>query len=78
MLGVELVRDKKTKEPLARKLTDRIFQACARRGLLTMAYSPHFRLQPAITIDEATAMEGVAILGEVFDEILATRAWEAS
>jgi 4-aminobutyrate aminotransferase-like enzyme len=76
MLGVELVRDKKTKEPLARKVTDAIFQACVRRGLLTMAYSPHFRLQPAITIDEGTAMEGIGILDEVFEEVLRTRAWE--
>jgi 4-aminobutyrate aminotransferase-like enzyme len=78
MIGVELVRDKKTKEPLARKVTEQIFQACVRRGLLTMAYSPHFRLQPAITIDEATALEGIDILREVFDEVERTRAWEAS
>jgi hypothetical protein len=38
-----------------------------RRGLLTMAYSPHFRIQPALTTDEATARNGLAILREVFD-----------
>jgi 4-aminobutyrate aminotransferase-like enzyme len=76
MIGVELVRDKKTKEPLPRKVTEQIFHACARRGLLTMAYSAHFRLQPAVTIDESAAMEGVAILREAFDEILHARAWE--
>jgi 4-aminobutyrate aminotransferase-like enzyme len=78
MIGVELVRDKKTKEPLARKVTDQVFQACVRRGLLTMAYSPHFRLQPAITIDEGAAMEGIGILREVFDELSKTGAWEAA
>jgi 4-aminobutyrate aminotransferase-like enzyme len=78
MLGVELVKDKKTKEPLSRKVTDEIFHACVRRGLLTMAYSPHFRLQPAITIDESTALEGIGILEEVFDEVLRARAWEAA
>ena len=37
-LGLELVRDKKTKEPLVpRRVTRRIFDECVRRGLLTMA-----------------------------------------
>ena len=66
-LGIELVRDKKTKEPLPRKATRRIFDECVQRGLLTMAYAPSFRIQPALTIDAATAANGVAILREVFD-----------
>jgi 4-aminobutyrate aminotransferase-like enzyme len=32
-----------------------------------MSYSASFRLQPALTIDEATAKNGLAILSEVFD-----------
>ena len=40
---------------------------CVRRGLLTMSYAASFRLQPALTIDEATAMNGLAILSEVFE-----------
>ncbi|HWL89722.1 MAG TPA: aspartate aminotransferase family protein, partial [Polyangiaceae bacterium] len=35
-LGIELVADKKTKEPLSRNITRRIFDECVRRGLLTM------------------------------------------
>ena len=77
-LGVELVRDKKTKEPLSRKVTRVIFDECVRRGLLTMAYAPSFRIQPALTIDRATAANGVAVLREVFDHVKATRLWEAS
>ena len=49
--------DKKTKEPLPRKVTERIFTECVRRGLLTMAYAASFRIQPALTIDEATAQQ---------------------
>jgi acetylornithine/succinyldiaminopimelate/putrescine aminotransferase len=49
-----------------------------RRGLLTMAYAPSFRLQPALTIDEATARNGVAVLREVFDHVKQTRLWEAT
>jgi 4-aminobutyrate aminotransferase-like enzyme len=77
LLGIELVRDKKTKEPLPRSATRRIFDACLQRGLLTMAYAPSFRIQPALTIDLATARTALAILREVFDEIEARRAWEA-
>lgn len=77
-LGLELVRDKKTKEPLSRSVTRAIFDACVQRGLLTMAYAPSFRVQPALTIDEATAMNGVAILREVFDEVKETRLWEGT
>ena len=38
-LGMDLVRDKRTKEPLARATTTRMFQECVRRGLLSMVYA---------------------------------------
>jgi 4-aminobutyrate aminotransferase-like enzyme len=66
-MRVELVSDKKTKAELPRKVTERIFNECVRRGMLTMAYSAHFRIQPPLTTDEATAMNGLAIIEEVFD-----------
>ncbi len=66
-LGIELVSDKAKKTPLGRKVTERIFGECVRRGLLTMSYSASFRIQPPLTTDEATARNGLAILGEVFD-----------
>lgn len=75
-LRVELVRDKKTKEPLPRKITERIFSECVRRGLLTMAYAASFRIQPALTIDEATAKNGLAILAEVFDAVAREGYWK--
>ena len=68
-MRVELVKDRATKEPLPRKVTERIFMECVRRGLLTMSYAASFRLQPALTIDEATAMNGLAILSEVFEQV---------
>jgi 4-aminobutyrate aminotransferase-like enzyme len=76
-IGMELVRDKKTKEPLPRPVARRIFDECLRRGLLTMAYSPSFRIQPALTVDSATAMNAVAILREVFDQARDDRWWKA-
>jgi len=66
-LAIELVADKKTKEPLAKKACERIYKACVERGLLTMAYAPRVRLQPALTLDVATARNGVAVLREVFE-----------
>ncbi len=66
-LRLELVKDKASKQPLPRPVTERIFHECVRRGLLTMAYAPNFRLQPALTIDEATARNGLEVLREVFD-----------
>jgi len=76
LAGVELVGDKATKEPLPRRVTERIFDECVRRGLLTMAYSPHFRIQPPLTTDEATLRNGLAILAEVFDEVARAGWWK--
>ena len=75
-MALELVSDKKEKTPLTGKVCDRIFNECVRRGLLTMAYSPHFRIQPPLTTDEATAMNGLAILKEVFDLVERETWWK--
>jgi 4-aminobutyrate aminotransferase-like enzyme len=77
LIGMELVRDKKSKRPLSRAVTRRIFDECVRRGLLTMSYAPSFRIQPALTIDRATASNGIAVLREVFDLVKRERLWEA-
>jgi 4-aminobutyrate aminotransferase/(S)-3-amino-2-methylpropionate transaminase len=76
-LRVELVKDRTSKEPLPRAVTERIFQECVRRGLLTMAYTASFRIQPALTIDEATAKNALAILAEVFDHVAAAGWWKS-
>jgi 4-aminobutyrate aminotransferase-like enzyme len=68
-MRVELVKDKASKEPLPRPVTERIFHECVRRGLLTMSYAANFRIQPALTMDEATAKNGLAVLREVFDRV---------
>jgi 4-aminobutyrate aminotransferase-like enzyme len=75
LIGLELVGDKRSRAPLARSVCEHIFRECLRRGLLTLAYAPSFRLQPALTIDDATAANGVAILREVFDQLAARGAW---
>jgi 4-aminobutyrate aminotransferase / (S)-3-amino-2-methylpropionate transaminase / 5-aminovalerate transaminase len=77
LLRMELVSDKKTKTPLPRRVTERIFTEAVRRGLLTMAYAASFRIQPALTIDEATARNGVEILREVFDVVEREKLWRS-
>lgn len=66
MIGIELVKNKKTKEPLDKKVAHEIFQECLRRGLITMAYSPFIRIITPLSISEKTAMEGIGIMEEVF------------
>ena len=73
-MAIEMVSDKAAKTPLTRKVTERIFNECVRRGLLTMSYSASFRIQPPLTTDEATARNGLAALKEVFD-LVAREGW---
>jgi 4-aminobutyrate aminotransferase-like enzyme len=63
-LGIELVQDRKSKEPLAKKICQEIFQEGLSRGLLAMSYTHAIRLQPALTIEEDMALQGLALLRE--------------
>ena len=64
MLGLELVKDQKTKEPLPKEMTRSLFHQCLQRGLVSMCYSPVIRINPPLTIDKDTALEGLAIMDE--------------
>jgi 4-aminobutyrate aminotransferase/(S)-3-amino-2-methylpropionate transaminase len=66
LIGVELVKDRKTKEPLEKSVCVRMFQECLKRGLVSMVYNPHFRVNPALSIDKASAEAALGILDEVF------------
>jgi 4-aminobutyrate aminotransferase / (S)-3-amino-2-methylpropionate transaminase / 5-aminovalerate transaminase len=69
MIGIELVKDKTTKERIDRKVCHRIFHDCLKRGLLSMSYSNPIRIIPPLTISEKSAMQAAAILEEVFMEV---------
>jgi 4-aminobutyrate aminotransferase-like enzyme len=71
LIGIEMVADKGKKVPLSRAGSRRVFDAALQRGLLTMAYAPSFRIQPAMTIDRETVDEIVEILCAVFDQMAA-------
>jgi 4-aminobutyrate aminotransferase/(S)-3-amino-2-methylpropionate transaminase len=75
-IGMDLVRDKKTKEPMSRAVCQRIFHECLKRGLLTMTYTHRVRIQPAMTIDEGTVDSAVGILTEVFDLVAREGCWK--
>ncbi len=50
MLGMELVKDRRTKEPLGKDVTQALYKECLRRGLAAMTYSPTVRINPPLVI----------------------------
>ena len=75
LIGVELVKDRATKEPLAKDVCVRLFRECLKRGLISMVYSPSFRVNPPLTIDEKTAANALGILDEVFALVVREGGW---
>ncbi len=73
LLGIELVRDRSTKEPLGEEVTQALFQECLRRGLVAMCYSHIIRINPPLTIEEETALEGLSILDEAMEAVFSQR-----
>jgi 4-aminobutyrate aminotransferase-like enzyme len=69
LIGIDLVRDLKTKEFLSRKVTETIFQEALKRGLVTMSYFPRMRINPPLVITEEQALAGADILDEVFAHV---------
>jgi len=70
MLGIELVRDRTTKEPLSKTVTQALYQECLRRGLVAMTYAPSVRINPPLTIKEDAALAGLAILDEALEVVV--------
>jgi 4-aminobutyrate aminotransferase / (S)-3-amino-2-methylpropionate transaminase / 5-aminovalerate transaminase len=70
LLGIELVRDRTTREPLAKTVTQALYQECLRRGLVAMTYAPSVRINPPLTIREDTALAGLAILDEALEAVV--------
>jgi len=66
-IRIELVENKATKEPLAKAKCSKLFDTFLQRGLLTMSYAPHFRIQPALILDTGTVDNIVSIMRKVFD-----------
>jgi 4-aminobutyrate aminotransferase-like enzyme len=61
MIGMDLVHPA-TGTLLDRKVTREIFDALLARGVLSMLYSPEVRINPPLVIEEADALEALAIM----------------
>jgi 4-aminobutyrate aminotransferase/(S)-3-amino-2-methylpropionate transaminase len=75
LIGVELVRDRVTKEALAKDVCVRLFRDCLEHGLISMVYTPSFRVNPPLTIDEETAATALGILDEAFARLARDGSW---
>ncbi len=69
LIGVELVRNRKTGEKLDKETCKQIFRECLKRGLIIMGYNPDIRINPPLIIDRATAEEGIEIMNEAFAHV---------
>ncbi len=71
MLGVELVEDRKTKAPAAKK-TNALMEATRRRGLLIGKgglYGNCLRIAPPLIVSEDEVAEALRVLDESLAEI---------
>jgi len=78
LLGVELVQDRATKQPVDKAWSRELFHECLRRGLVSMCYSHVIRINPPLVIDEATALEGLDALDEAIAAVSARRSSAAA
>jgi 4-aminobutyrate aminotransferase-like enzyme len=74
LIGVDLVKDRTTREPIDKSTCTWIFQEALRRGVLTMAYAPRWRINPPLTITWAQAEEALGLMDEVFTALEQRRA----
>jgi 4-aminobutyrate aminotransferase-like enzyme len=74
LLGLDLVKDRRTKELVSKDFTRALFQECLHRGLVAMSYTPVIRINPPLNIDERTALEGLEILDEAIGAL--AREWK--
>ncbi|MGA2108712.1 MAG: aspartate aminotransferase family protein [Syntrophorhabdales bacterium] len=66
MIGVELVKDRKTKEPLDRDVTRQLFLELLKRGMVSMSYKANFRINPPLIFTKKEADTALQILDDGF------------
>ncbi len=67
MIGVDLVEDQQTGKLASSKKCQWLFKQTIKRGLLTMNYTPRWRINPPLVINESQVDRGLEIIEEVFD-----------
>jgi 4-aminobutyrate aminotransferase len=69
MIGIELVKDKETKEPTP-EIRDEVIQRAFQKGLLLLGCGPNtVRFMPALNISQDIVDEGLAIFEEALTEV---------
>jgi len=66
MIGIELVKERGSKEKLEKKFTEMVFQECLKRGLIVMGYNADIRIYPPLIVNQEIAEEGISIMEEAF------------
>jgi 4-aminobutyrate aminotransferase/(S)-3-amino-2-methylpropionate transaminase len=69
MIGVELVKDRDTRENLDKHITRALFDECLKRGVMSMCYSHSIRINPPLVITKEEAEKALNILDESFGVI---------
>lgn len=69
MLGIELVKDKKSKEPLSPEVVATLFDLSLENGIVGSFRSPHLRLNPPLIFSEADANEATMKIKKCFDQL---------
>ncbi|MBI4386083.1 MAG: aspartate aminotransferase family protein [Elusimicrobia bacterium] len=69
MIGVELVTDRRSQEPLSKEICRALFAEALRRGLLALSYSHAIRINPPLNIPDELSDRGADILEESFAAI---------
>ncbi len=66
MIGIDLVKNRITKEFLPKALCEKFFFESLKRGVIAMSYTPRIRLHPPLILTVAQAQEAVATMDEAF------------
>ncbi len=67
MIGLDLVRDKSSGEPWTAEACGELFQRGLREGIILMISSSALRINPALTISQEEAAQGLETLEKLFD-----------
>ena len=70
LIGIDLVKDRQTKEFLPKPLCEKFFFESLKRGVIMMSYTPRVRIHPPLILSEAEAREGLAKMDEAFASIV--------
>jgi len=60
LIGMDLVKNRKTLERMPKPICEKFFKECLKRGLIMMGYAPRVRIHPPLVLSEQEALEGVA------------------